>query len=383
ATIATTGSHEHVVVIVLHHIATDEWSDRPLLADLGTAYAARRAGRAPAWSPLPVQYADYTLWQRELLGDRDDPASRLHALLEYWLAVLDGMPDELVLPADRPRAELPSDRGGAVTRVLPEALRAGMGRLARESRTSTFMILHAAVAALLQRMGVGDDIPLGAPIAGRGDAALDGLIGFFVNTLVLRTDLRGDPSFWELLARVRDADLAAFEHDALPFDRLVEAANPPRVPGRNPLFQVMVSFQDRGARPPEVPGLESELTLAPIGSSKFDLDFSAIEIRGRLSVELQYVTDRFDAATAEALAERLEALLTQVVADPHRPVSAIDVLLEEERRHVLGGFAADPAPAAELTLTALLDEQARRTPDAIAVIADTGRTPQRHGEEPG
>jgi amino acid adenylation domain-containing protein len=385
-TIATTAPDAHTVVIALHHIATDEWSDRPLLADLGTAYAARRQGRAPAWPALPVQYADYTLWQRELLGDRDDPDSRLHGLLEYWLDALDGIPDELTLPADRRRPEAPTHRGGTATRVLPATLHAAVKRLARDSSTSTFMVLQAAIAALLHRMGAGEDVPIGAPIAGRTDAALDDLVGFFVNTLVLRSDLRGDPSFAELLARVREADLVAFEHDALPFDGLVEAINPPRVRGRNPLFQVMLSYQDRSADPEEILGLQGDMRLAPNGAAMFDLDFIVVE-DDDLTVELQYATDLFDAATAEALAERLEVLLTQVVADPQRPVGAIEVLLEEERRLVLGAFAGEPAPAAELTLTALLDEQARRTPDAIAVVADAdaGRTPapEHDGEGPG
>ena len=385
-TIAATAPGEHTVVVALHHIATDEWSDRPLLADLGAAYAARRQGRAPAWSPLPVQYADYTLWQRELLGDRDDPGSRLHALLEHWLEALDGIPDELALPADRRRPQAPSHRGGAATRVLPATLHAAVKRLARDSATSTFMVLHAAIAALLHRMGAGEDIPIGAPIAGRDDAALEDLVGFFVNTLVLRSDLRGDPSFVELLARVREADLVAFEHDALPFDRLVEALNPARVRGRNPLFQVMLSYQDRSGDREEILGLDGDMRLAPNGAAMFDLDFIVVE-SDELTVELQYATDLFDAATAEALAERLELLLAQVVAEPQRPVGAIDVLLEEERRLVFGAFAGEPEPGpelepdGELTLTALLDEQAARTPGAIAVVVDGGRTPRSQTRE--
>jgi amino acid adenylation domain-containing protein len=381
-TIAATAPDEHVVVLALHHIATDEWSDRPLLADLATAYAARREGHPPGWAPLALQYADYTLWQRALLGERDDPASRLHALVEHWRAALEDIPDELVLPADRRRPADPTHRGGSVTRVLPAALHAALRRLARDSETSTFMVLQAAVATLLHRMGAGDDIPLGAPVAGRGDAALEDLVGFFVNTLVLRTDLCGDPSFAQLLARVREADLVAFEHDALPFDRLVEALNPPRVRGRNPLFQVMLSYQERSAEPTALLGLEGDMRLAPNGAAMFDLDFIVVE-SDALTIELQYATDRFDAPTAQALTERLERLLAQVVADPQRRVGTIDVLLEDERRLVLGAFAGDPPPTTTATLTDLLDAQARRTPDALAfVVAPTATPTPDAGEEP-
>ncbi len=186
------------------------------------------------------------------------------------------------------------------------------------------------------------DIPLGTPIAGRANSALEALVGFFVNTLVLRTDLRGDPSFAQLLARVREADLVAFEHDALPFDRLVEALNPPRVRGRNPLFQVMLSYQDRSEEPAALLGLEGEMRLAPNGAAMFDLDFIVVE-SDALTIELQYTTDRFDVETAQALTERLERLLAQVVAEPQRPVGAIDVLLEEERRLGAGRVRRRPA----------------------------------------
>ncbi len=273
------------------------------------------SGRAPAWTPLPVQYADYTLWQRELLGERDDPDSRLNGLLAHWSGSSTACPTSWRCPPTAAARRRRPIAAATTTRVLPAALRAAVKRLARDSSTSTFMVLHAAVAALLHRMGAGEDIPIGAPIAGRADAALEDLVGFFVNTLVLRGDLRGDPSFAQLLARVREADLVAFEHDALPFDRLVEAINPPRVRGRNPLFQVMLSYQDRGADPGEILGLPGDMRLAPNGAAMFDLDFIVVEADD-LTVELQYASDLFDAATAEALAERLELLLTQVTADP-------------------------------------------------------------------
>ncbi len=242
---------EHVLLLVLHHIAGDQWSDGPLWRDLATAYEARREGQAPAWAPLPVQYADYALWHREALGDPDAPDSRQSRQLAYWQDTLAGLPDELALPTDRPRPLESSHRGGAVRLTLDAQRARELRALARRHGVSMFMVTQAAVAALLHRLGAGDDIPLGAPISGRGDEHLEDLVGFFVNTLVLRTDLTGDPTFADLLARVRDTDLAAYDHQDLPFERLVEAINPARSLARHPLFQVMVvHLDDEGATPP-------------------------------------------------------------------------------------------------------------------------------------
>ena len=369
-----TGPREHVLVLLAHHITTDEWSDLPLLRDLGTAYEARRAGRAPAWPALRAQYADYALWQREVLGDPADAAS-LHARqLGHWSEALAGIPDELTLPADR-RRPAGAQRAAIVRMDLGPDLQRGVRRLARETATSTFMVAHAAVATLLHRMGAGADIPLGSPIAGRTDAALDDLVGFFVNTLVIRTDVSGDPSFAELLGRVRERSLLAFEHQDLPFDALVQALNPPRSPGRNPLFQTMVSHYDRTAGQERVLGLDGDVRLAPNGLAMFDLCFTFTESGAdgeQLELELEYSADRFEAATAQALAQRLLALLEQAVADPGRPVGDLDVLLASDRALIEDQFrAAVTAPAR--TLTELLADQVRRTPGATAVIADRSR----------
>ncbi|MFB6721417.1 amino acid adenylation domain-containing protein [Kribbella sp. NPDC056345] len=360
------GAEDHVVAVVLHHITTDEWSDRPFLADLNTAYAARSAGSEPVWDALPVQYADYTLWQEELfeqLGERQ---------LAYWSEALRGAPDELTLPLDRPRPAEPSGGGAIVRCELPVETGRALRELSTSSGTSMWMVVQAATAALLHRLGAGDDIPLGAPIAGRTDSGLDDLVGFFVNTLVLRTDLSGAPTVQELLARVRESSLAAFEHQDVPFDRVVEALNPPRITGRNPLFQVMLGYHHRPEGDPEaLLGLPAEWYEMETGAAKFDLNFTFVDesdVSGRLTLLLEYATDLTDAATAELLCRRMASLLEQVVADPSRRVGTLDVLYDDERALVLQGFNDTARAVVDTTLPELFRAQVARTPAATALV---------------
>ncbi|SEG73923.1 amino acid adenylation domain-containing protein [Thermomonospora echinospora] len=319
-----TGEREHLLMAVFHHIAFDEWSFGPFAQDVAHAYAARLDGRAPGWEPPPVQYADYTLWQRELLGDPLDPGS-LHARqLAYWAQALSGIPEEIPLPVDRPRPATVGQRGATVTRDLSPSLVEGLRRIARSGGASMFMVCQAAVAALLHRMGAGEDIPLGSPVAGRTDEAAGSLVGFFVNTLVLRADVSGDPSFADLVGRVREADLAGLANQDLPFEALVEALRPRRVPGRNPLFQVMVGYENQGAGDVRFPGLEQREALFGPGAAKFDLDFIFRETPGGgLRLILDYSADLFDDRTAETMTAGLLDLMAAVASDPAAPVGAL------------------------------------------------------------
>ncbi|WP_437089366.1 amino acid adenylation domain-containing protein [Streptomyces sp. enrichment culture] len=363
---------DHVVALVLHHITTDEWSDRPFLTDLTTAYTARREGRAPAWTPLPVQYADYTLWQDALL-DRIGPGQ-----LAHWTEALRDLPEELALPLDRPRPDAPTGRGGKVRLDLPPATARALRDLSAATGTSMFMLFQAATAAFLHRHGAGDDIPLGAPIAGRTDDALNDLVGFFVNTLVLRTDLTGPHlTFRQLLGRVRESSLAAFEHQDLPFDHVVEAVNPPRAAGRNPLFQVMLGYHHRPDGDPDVLGLPTEWYDMDTGAAKFDLHFTFVDHsvdetgRDRVALLLEYALDRCDETTAERLAGRLVRLLEQIAAGPDTAVRDLDPLTDDERDLVLTRWNATAHDTPPTTLPELFRAQAARTPDATALVSGT------------
>ncbi len=323
------GEREHLLLAVFHHIAFDEWSFGPFARDVAEAYTARLDGRAPAWEPPPVQYADHALWQRELLGDPLDPGSVHARQLDHWARALAGIPEEIPLPVDRPRPGTVGQRGATLTADLPAGLTGRLRRVARDAGASMFMVCQAAVAALLHRTGAGDDIPLGSPVAGRTEEAAGDLVGFFVNTLVLRADVSGAPTFAELLGRVREADLAGLAHQDLPFEAVVEALRPRRVPGRNPLFQVMVGYENQGVGDVRFPGLEQREALFGPGAAKFDLDFIFREdaASGDLRLIVDYSADLFDATTVEALADGLVALLETVADDPGTDVAALPSVL--------------------------------------------------------
>ncbi|WP_344929852.1 condensation domain-containing protein, partial [Streptosporangium carneum] len=373
-------AEEHVLMLVVHHIATDGWSMPLLGRDVAVAYAARTTGQEPAWSPLPVQYADYTLWQREVLGSEDDPGSEISRQLAYWAQALAGLPEELALPADRPRPALPTGHGGTVEFEVPAELHARLARLAQDNHATVFMVMQAAVATLLSRLGAGSDVPLGTPIAGRTDDAVEDLVGFFVNTLVLRTDLSGDPSFRELLARVRESDLAAYAHQDLPFERLVEVVNPERSLSRHPLFQVMLSFnnivqEDVPEESVRIPGLTVTVEAASLAAAKFDLVFRFAERfdadSGASGMDgfLGFATDLFDRDTATTLASRLVRVLEAVTDDPDAGIGTFEVLDATERQQVVSEWndTAREVPRASLPL--LFQAQAATSPSRAALLA--------------
>ena len=373
----TLADDEHVLLLLCHHTASDGWSMQVLMADLAVAYAARREGRAPGWPDLPVQYADYTLWQRDLLGGDQDPGSVMSGQVGYWREQLAGLPEELVLPADRPRPGEASQRGGVIRWELADAgLHGALAGLARECQATVFMVVLAGLAALLSRMGAGTDIPVGAPVAGRTDEAVHDLVGFFVNTLVLRADLAGDPGFAELVGRVRETVLAAQARQDVPFERLVEVLNPARSSARHPLFQVMLADEDVAAVDWQLPGLQIEAEPVPDVTAKFDLTLAFAQDRhadgapAGIGASFEYAADLFDPATVQALADRLTRLLAQAAAVPARPLRTLDVLTPAERRALLHDWndTARDIPAA--TVPELFQAQAARTPDAPAVIVE-------------
>src|SRR5690606_35339488 len=247
---------EHVLICVIHHIAGDGFSMGPLTRDLMSAYVDRTRGGAPEWPPLQVQYADFALWQREVLGAEDDPESVLSQQIDYWRKELAALPEQLDLPADRPRPAVASNHGATLAFEIDADIHAALTRLAHQHNSTLFMVVHAALAALLARLSGTRDIAIGTPVAGRGEAALDDLIGMFVNTLVLRTEVDPGASFDELLATVRHTDVQAFGHADVPFERLVELLDPVRSASRHPLFQVMLTFQNLAQTELELPGLK-------------------------------------------------------------------------------------------------------------------------------
>ncbi|SFL53980.1 non-ribosomal peptide synthetase [Streptomyces pini] len=371
AVLLRTGPGDHVLSLVLHHIAGDGWSLAPLARDLSTAYAARLEGRAPQWRPLPVQYSDFTLWKERLLGDADDPGSLFARQLAFWRDALEGAPEQIELPTDRPRPAMESHRGAIHRFTLPARLRDRLRTLAHSRQATLFMVLQAGLAALFARLGAGRDIVLGTPVAGRGDEAVDDLVGFFVNTLALRTDLSGDPTFEQLLDRVREADLSAFAHQDIPFEQLVESLNPTRSLSRHPVFQVLLALQNNERGEAVMPGLEVTVERPAKAAAKYDLFVNLVESRdpaGATVVEgaVEYATDLFDADTVARLTERYHDLLLAVAEEPGTRLSRVPVLSGAERGALAaewGATAADPAEDA----AALFCARAAATPDAVAV----------------
>ncbi|NKI43821.1 non-ribosomal peptide synthetase [Streptomyces physcomitrii] len=373
----TTGGAAQVLLLVVHHIAGDEWSLAPLLRDLAAAYAARAGGQAPDLPPLPVQYADYTLWQRRTAPATED------AQLAYWRRALDQAPEQITLPWARPRPRRTG--GGAATHgfTLDAPLHTRVAELARTTGTTVFMVLHAALAATLTRLGAGEDIVVGAPVAGREDEALREAAGFFINTLVLRTDTSGTPTFHELLARVRESDLGALSHQDVPFERIVEALNPPRSTGLTPLFQILFAVREEFDERPLLPGQSGRPWLVHTGEAKFDLQLTVSEQgAGReAGALLEYRTALWDAADAARFAAAYVRLLDELTADPHRPLADVDLLTPAEHARPATEAAATARALPAASPAHLIAAQAARTPDRIALHSEGEQLTYRQLDE--
>ncbi|MGW2817874.1 amino acid adenylation domain-containing protein [Streptomyces sp. NPDC001415] len=372
ASVLRRGPEEHLLLLVVHHAAADGESMAPLARDLAAAYTARLRSEPPRWPELPVQYGDYTLWQRELLGDENDPDSVLATQLAYWRQQLAGAPQQLRLPTDRPRPPAASHRGDMVEFAIGADLVTAAEELARTRGLTTAMVMQTALAATLHHLGAGDDLTIGSTAAGRADEALTDLVGFFVNTWVLRADLSGNPTLGGLLDRVRDTALRAYDHQDVPFERLVEALNPERSTAYHPLFQTMFTWQNHTRVDlPLPPGLTAELTAVATPTAKFDLEFNfAAGAPGEgMTCNLEYATDLFDRSTAAGIGDRFLRVLHALTAAPGTRVGAVDVLAPAEHA-LLAGFNDTAAATPEVTVPELIRRQAARTPDAVAVVHD-------------
>ncbi|WP_187764665.1 amino acid adenylation domain-containing protein [Saccharopolyspora spinosa] len=367
ATLYEHGPGQHVLLVLLHHIAVDGWSLAPLARDLSTAYRARSTGRSPHWPTSPVQYADFTVWQQAIDAEPQ---------LRHWTKVLAGAPELLPLPTDHPRPPVSAHRGETIEVALDAKLHAAVLRLAQDHDVSPFMVLHAAFAALLCRLGAGEDIPIGTPVAGRNDAALHDAVGCFVNTVVLRTDLSGRPSFSELLRRVRAADLDAFDHQEVPIERLVELLNPARSLGHHPLFQVMLAFQDTPSQEFDLPGISTEQVALHGESSRLDLLLSLRQnhtptgMPEGITGVLEYDTELFAPDTARKLISRFELLLRAAADAPGTPIAELPVVSEQEHHWLVHGCNDTARQAPPTPLHELFAAQVARTPHAEAVLHD-------------
>jgi amino acid adenylation domain-containing protein len=358
-----TGQSEHVACLVLHHIVSDGWSTGILLDELATGYAAFTAGHAPAWPPLPIQYADFACWQRDWLS-----GEVLEEQATYWRERLGGgdLPP-IALPADRPRPLVPRLRGRRLALALPPSLTGELAALGRQENATLFMTLLAGFKALLHRYGGQDDIAVGTPIANRTRLEVERLIGFFVNTLVLRTRVEAGAPFRSLLASVREASLGAASHQDLPFEKLVEILRPERDTSRAPLFQVLFLLQNAPGKEVDLPGLSIAPFAADSGGSKFDLTLDLMQGRNQIRGAIEYCTDLFDEVTVTRLAGHLERLLAAVAADPGARLSELPLLTPAEERQLREWNATAVDDPSSLCLHELITSQAVRTPDRTAV----------------
>ena len=359
---------EHVFVVVMHHIISDDWSMGVLVREVALLYHAYLAGEPSPLKKLGIQYADYAVWHRQRLQ-----GEVLERQLDYWCRQLQGV-TPLELPADRPRQLVDRQAGATIDVVLPATLAKQLKELARRAGATLYMTLLAAFQVLLYRYSGQEDFAVGSPIAGRTRSETEGVVGFFVNTLVLRANLAGSPTFRQLLGQVRQTALEAFEHQELPFERLVEALNPERDASRHPVFQVMFTLQNAPWPDVKFGGLTLSVIPLDTATSKFDLSFTAREESHGLALSVEYYSDLFEAATMERMVGHFQQLLRGIVAEPDCPVARLPLLGDDEQRQLLvqwnetaGEFDGGQG------LQQLFETHAERSPDATAVVGDDRR----------
>jgi amino acid adenylation domain-containing protein len=359
------GQEEHVFSLTMHHIISDGWSNGVLLKELSALYSAFCAGQPSPLPPLPLQYVDYAFWQRKWLqGDV------LEGHLAHWRQQLGGDLPVLQLPTDRPRPAVQSYRGAKKALSLPGQLKTDLEKLSRDESVTLFMTLLAAFYALLYRYTGQEDITIGSPIANRTRPELENLIGFFVNTLTLRIDLSGDPNFIQILKRVREAALAAYNHQDVPFEKLVEELKPVRDMSYSPLFQVMFSWQNVPKEPANLPGLTLTRMSIDSGASMFDLTIYMWEEDNGLVGKIEYNTDLFEDATIVRLHKHFQTLLEGIIANPESRVRDLPILDDAEREQLLLDWNDTKVEyPQDKCLHDLFEEQVERTPDAVAVVS--------------
>jgi amino acid adenylation domain-containing protein len=356
------GEEDHVLLLTMHHICSDGWSMGVLVREIVTLYHAYSGGRPSPLADLPFQYADYAAWQREQMR-----GELFETQLNYWKQRFTTLPPMLNLPLDHPRPAASSQRGAMCAIKLSPSLLQSLTTLSQQQGVTLFMTLLAAFQALLARYTRQDDVAVASPIANRHRAELEGLIGFFVNTLVMRTDLSGNPSFTELLRRVREVALEAYAHQDLPFERLVEELQPERALSANPLFQVMMVLQNA----PTESFAVSDLTLSVLSNecltAKFDLTLFVEEQSNSLGVALEYSTDLFEADTIERMLDHYRKLLESITADPDARLYDLEILTTQEREQLLVEWNDTAITWETPSVLTLFEQQVERTPDAVAV----------------
>ncbi len=365
-TLLRLSEREHVLVVGMHHIISDAWSMMAVLVqEVAALYSAFVTGRTPELSPLPVQYADYAAWERRWLE-----GERLKGQVEFWRQQLAGAPEALELPTDHPRPAVQTYRGARHELALPASVMERLRALSAQEGATLFMTALAALNVLLMRLSGQQDISVGASVANRSRSELEGLIGLFTNALVLRTDLSGDPTFRQLLARVRQVTLDAYAHQEVPFGKLVEELQPVRSLSRSPFFQVVLLMQNNPMPEVNLPGLTLRGMEGDSGTGQYELTLELWDRPEGVRGWLIYNTDLFEPTTIALMGEELATLLAGIAESPDRPLSALPLLSERERRKLLVDWNATHAPfPSESSAHQLFEAQVRLRPDAVAVGA--------------